>query len=73
MPRTHSLELLLSKLRAGGVAVPPNLLAAAGLTPYAMELRYAAADSVSSDEARAAVRIAEAVLTWARVQVGPST
>lgn len=69
IPRTHSLADLFRKLQDDGLRVPDEVAAAAGLTRYATETRYADPDAVASEEAREAVRLAERVLAWARAEL----
>jgi HEPN domain-containing protein len=73
-PFTHNLERLLELLPAD-IAQPPDLSAAAYLTPYATSLRYPGGEpQVTEDEYREAVRLAELVVAWAeRIIAGGTT
>jgi HEPN domain-containing protein len=64
-PRTHYLERLL-RLLPPDVARPPDVLASVRLTQYAVETRYpGGGTSVSEDDYREALRLAQAVVDWA--------
>jgi HEPN domain-containing protein len=63
---THDLEELGTRLEVSGVSIPPLVKEAVILTRYAFETRYPGPfEPVSEDEYREAVRLAEAVVTWA--------
>jgi HEPN domain-containing protein len=69
-PRTHYLERLL-RLLPRDVGRPPDVLASVRLTQYAVETRYPGGDvSVSEDDYREALRLAQAVVDWAAEIVG---
>jgi HEPN domain-containing protein len=70
LPRTHDLGDLLSRIRTAGVDVPPELLELAALAAFAVELRYAAPDTVNVESARTATRLAPAALNWAQYLIG---
>ncbi|MGY4706915.1 HEPN domain-containing protein [Candidatus Bipolaricaulota sp. J31] len=62
-PRTHDLAELLTLVEKAGQPVPERIKRASILTPYAVESRYPGlSESVSEEEYREAVAIAEAVL-----------
>jgi HEPN domain-containing protein len=68
---THDLETLLSGLRQKGMEVPSEILETDVLSRYAWEARYPGLDEpVSEQEYQEAIRMAEAVLTWAATQLG---
>lgn len=69
VPRTHEIGKLLEAVRHAGADAPPGLNAVAVLTAYAVELRYAAVETVSAEEVRTAVRLASLTLEWARAQI----
>ena len=69
-PYVHNLGTLLEVLEQAGEAVPLDLNAADGLTPYATVARYPNSDEpVTQEEYRRAVAIAEAVVAWAGARV----
>jgi len=70
LPRTHDLQEKLSALRIAGVLVPPEFDALDALSPFAVELRYAAPDTVSIDEARHALALARQALDWVKAKIG---
>ena len=66
----HDIAELLTNLQNSDVCLPDEVLAAAGLTNYAVEARYPGAfESVTEEEFKEALRIAEAVVAWAESQV----
>jgi HEPN domain-containing protein len=66
IPRTHSIGLLLDLL-SGHVTIPDEVEETAALTDYAVMCRYPGdVEPVSLQEYERAVRLAEAVLAWAR-------
>ena len=68
-PRTHNLKTLL-ELVPPAVPRPPDLNRAAGLSDYAVVARYPGEhEPVTEDEYREALRLAEAVVRWAREQI----
>ena len=70
-PRIHDIGELLNGLLRRGVSVPESLLAAGDLTDYALETRYAGIGPppISEKDHREAVRLAGAVLEWAKKEV----
>jgi HEPN domain-containing protein len=63
---THDLEELGTRLENSGVSIPSVVREAVILTRYAFETRYPGLfEPVTDDEYREAVRLAEAVVTWA--------
>ena len=65
-PRTHSIEHLV-ELLPPDVSRPAFLREAANLTDYAVTLRYPPTrESVDEEEYLEAVRLAEAVVAWAK-------
>jgi len=63
---THDLEELGTQLETSGVPIPPVVREAVILTRYAFETRYPGPfEPVTEDEYREAIRLAEAVVTWA--------
>jgi HEPN domain-containing protein len=67
--RTHDLLELLELAKANGLVVPADYALLARLAPYAVEFRYIGVTSptVSLEEAQVAV---DAIMTWARAQIG---
>ena len=69
-PTTHNIRTLLDFL-AERVEIPQVVEEAAGLTGYAVESRYPGnMEPVEEEEYRRALRIAEAVLSWAESLIG---
>lgn len=65
-PRTHDLEELLLIVRSTGLAVPADIVDVDTLSTYATAGRYpGAVEPVTEADYRAAVRLAELVVTWA--------
>jgi len=65
-PYTHDLTALLTKISREGVRVPEEIKKAGALTDYAVESRYPSpAESVTEEEYKEAVSVAETVLNWA--------
>ncbi len=65
-PFTHDLAHLVTLAQADGDPLPDDVRFAARLTRYAVTTRYpGAAEEVTAEEHREAVRIADAVVTWA--------
>ena len=63
---THDLEELGTRLETSGVSIPSVVREAVILTRYAFETRYPGPfEPVTDDEYREAVRLTEAVVTWA--------
>ena len=64
-PRTHNLGVLLDLL-SSTVSLPADRIAVAGLTEYAVATRYPGEEEpVSEEQYHEAVRLAEAVVSWA--------
>ena len=69
-PFTHNLRTLLNLL-TNEMEVPPRLLQAALLNPYAVTTRYPGEmEPVTEDEYREAIRLAEMVVQWAEEIIG---
>jgi HEPN domain-containing protein len=63
---THDLEELGLGLEDRGVPIPPDVKGAIILTRYAFETRYPGPfEAVTEEEYQEAIRLAEAVVTWA--------
>ena len=68
-PYVHNLKKLLEVLEQSGVKIPKYMWESQELSPYAVETRYPGlVDPIMKREHRRAVRIAEAVLRWARAR-----
>lgn len=65
-PYVHDLERLLELLEQGGIPVPADVREAGRLTDYAVLTRYPRDDTVTDDEFREALVIADAVVRWAQ-------
>lgn len=66
-PHTHDLTVLVEICRRNSLSMGEVLEHAADLTPYAVESRYPGATrAVTPQEADEAVKVAGAVLQWAR-------
>jgi len=64
-PRTHSIEVLLDLLKAGGVSIPNGVDEAFALSEYAIQTRYPGEwEPVTKAEARRAIEQAGLVLAW---------
>ena len=64
-PRTHSIRMLLD-IAAQHITVPEEIQGAAGLTDYAVTTRYPGApEPVEKEDYEEALRLAEAVVSWA--------
>jgi HEPN domain-containing protein len=69
-PKTHDLAELLSLVAVAGVQVPPAVLEARRLTPYAVTGRYpGVSEDASEEEHREALAVAEATFAWAEKAV----
>ncbi len=65
-PKTHSIRMLLDLLPRE-IAVPEEVDQSAGLADYAVTSRYPGiSEPVEEPEYREAVRLAEAVVSWAK-------
>lgn len=70
VPNIHSIRRLIDLLPAN-LDLPEEVQNAAGLTDYAVSSRYPGDfEPVSDDEHREAVRMAEAVVSWATDFIG---
>ena len=70
VPNIHSIRRLLDLLPAK-LDIPGEVQDAAGLTDYAVSSRYPGdLEPVDEDEHREAVRLAEAVVSWAAGLIG---
>jgi hypothetical protein len=66
LPSTHDLDELIEGLRKKGLDVPPEIAEAVILNSYSAEARYPSlSEPVTTEEHHEAVRLAEAVVTWA--------
>lgn len=55
------------------MTVPTNLADAGRLSPYAVETRYPGFwDEITPTDVDEAIRIAEAMVAWARTMLGPA-
>jgi HEPN domain-containing protein len=65
-PKTHDLAELLDLVTATGVVVPPEVLEAKRLTPYAVAGRYpGVSEDASEQDYREALEAAEKAVAWA--------
>jgi HEPN domain-containing protein len=64
-PYTHNLEELVNELTSRGLAVPIDLTSARELTRYAALARYPHLETISESQVDQAIRITEAMVTWA--------
>ena len=70
-PRTHSIEVLLDLLKAGGVGIPNGVDEAFALSEYAIQTRYPGEwEPVTKAEARRAIEQAGLVLAWVEALLG---
>jgi hypothetical protein len=69
--RTHSVAELLDILHEGGCPPPPFSERLDELDPYAVEARYGLIEPTALDR-RAASRMVEAVVDWAKGQLAGS-
>ena len=66
LPSTHDLDELIEGLRKKGLDVAPEIAEAVILNSYSAEARYPSlSEPVTTEEYHEAVRLAEAVVTWA--------
>lgn len=71
---THDLEELGLGLEDSGVPIPPDVKEAIILTRYAFETRYPGPfEAVTEEEYQEAIRLAEAVVTWAEETIKSET
>ena len=68
-PYIHDIKRLLDGLEERGVSVPEAVREAENMTVYATETRYPGSAPVSGEEHAEAVRVAAAVLEWAKAEV----
>jgi len=67
---THDLDELIEGVREKGLEVPPEIAEAVILNSYSAEARYPSlGEPVTAEEYQEAVRLAEAVVTWAEKQI----
>jgi len=72
-PKVHSISHLIELLEARKVRVPNPIKDAAPLTHYAVESRYpGVSEDVTRDDYLEALRLADVVVKWARLQVDKS-
>ena len=65
-PKTHDLAELLDLVATTGIEVPPEVLEAKRLTPYAVGGRYpGVSEDASEQDHREALETAERALAWA--------
>lgn len=70
-PYVHDLARLLTLLEESGADIPEDVRSAETLTPYAVITRYPTLfEPVTEEQYQEALELAEAVLRWARQQVG---
>jgi len=70
-PKTHNIRTLLDHIPRN-LTVPDEIEAAAGLTDYAVLARYPAEiEPITEAEYHDAIRLAEAVVSWAKRLVMP--
>jgi HEPN domain-containing protein len=70
-PPIHDLARLLTILGQAGEPIPPALADAARLTRFAVSTRYpGVTEPVTVEEYQRAVMIADAVVQWAKGQIG---
>ena len=68
-PYTHEISELLEGLERQGVSVPEDVRAADGLTVHAVVSRYPGTTNATEKDRVKAVRLARAVLNWAKGEV----
>jgi HEPN domain-containing protein len=73
-PKTHDLAELLDLVATTGTEVPPDVLEAKRLTPYAVAGRYpGVSEDASEEDYREALETAEEPVAWAqRLVAGPA-
>lgn len=73
IPKTHNIATLLTLLVEVVPALPPEVLAAAALTDYAVGMLYPGAwDPVTAEEHANAVEIGQQVISWACARISVS-
>jgi HEPN domain-containing protein len=66
----HDIAELLTLLENQGIILPEEIKASAGLTDYSVESRYPGPfEPITEEEFEKALQIAEAVVTWAELQI----
>jgi HEPN domain-containing protein len=74
VPRTHSIGDLLTELGRLGLEIPPDVTEAAALTDYAVATRYPGpSEPVGLEDLNDAIKMAEAVFSWASGIISTST
>ena len=68
-PYTHEIRELLEGLEQQGVSVPEDVRAADELTVHAVVSRYPGTTNATEKDRVKAVRLARAVLNWAKGEV----
>lgn len=72
-PRTHDIEELLDLIRVQKVTIPNIVLKAKSLSVHATDSRYpddfSPEDTVNKEEYKAAVKLAQKVLQWAKAVI----
>lgn len=65
-PKTHDIEQLLDRLESSGLSIPLAVQEAAGLSPYAVHMRYTELSSAGADpgDVSALLRAADDVRLW---------
>lgn len=73
-PKSHDVRLLADLLRGAGLAMSPEVLEAATLTPYGTVTRYPGLhERVTEERYRKAVDLAAVVVAWAQEMIdGPT-
>ena len=70
-PFVHNIAALLTLIEKSGIALPEEIRAAAGLTDYAVMARYpGTAEAVDEQEYKDALKMADAVFSWASDIIG---
>jgi HEPN domain-containing protein len=73
-PRTHSLIALMDLLRSAAVNIPLDVQNADILTQFAVRTRYPGwIEPVTHQEYQQAVSLAQAVISWAELEIAPPT
>lgn len=69
-PLVHSIQVLVQIAQQSGLAVPPEVLDASSLTPYAVLTRYPGyLEEITQADVREAIRLAEQVVSWATAMI----
>ena len=70
----HDLDELIEGVREKGLEVPPEIAEAFILNSYSAEARYPSlSEPVTAEESHEAVRLADAVVTWAEKEISKKT